>query len=46
MNATMHTFVWGTVPLRLDPLVDGLGALMGVPATIACGALVSCVAAL
>jgi MFS family permease len=45
LNATMRTFVWGTVPL--GSIIGGwLGALIGVPATIACGALVSCVAAL
>ena len=45
LNATMRTFVWGTLPL--GSIIGGwLGALIGVPATIACGALVSCVAAL
>jgi predicted MFS family arabinose efflux permease len=45
MNATMRTFVWGTMPL--GSIIGGwLGALAGVPTTIACGALVSCLAAL
>lgn len=45
MNATMRTFVWGTIPL--GSIIGGwLGARMGVPATIACGALVSGAAAL
>ena len=45
LNATMRTFVWGTLPL--GSIIGGwLGTLLGVPATIACGALVSSVAAL
>lgn len=45
MNATMRTFVWGTVPL--GSVIGGwFGSLIGVPATIACGALISCAAAL
>lgn len=45
MNATMRTFVWGTLPL--GSLFGGwLGTVAGVPATIACGALLSGLAAL
>ena len=45
MNATMRTFVWGTVPL--GSVIGGyLGTLVGVPTTIAVGALLSGVAAL
>ena len=40
MNATMRTFVWGTLPL--GALTGGwLGAFLGVPAAIAVGALFS-----
>jgi hypothetical protein len=45
MNATMRTFVWGTMPLGAV-LGGWLGTLVGVPITIACGALLSCIAAL
>jgi len=45
MNATMRTFVWGTMPL--GSMIGGwLGTLIGVQATIACGALLTIVAAL
>lgn len=45
MNATMRTFVWGTVPL--GSLLGGyLGTSIGVTMTIACGGLASCLAAL
>ncbi|MDQ6826969.1 MAG: MFS transporter [Candidatus Eremiobacteraeota bacterium] len=45
INATMRTFVWGTMPL--GSLIGGwFGILIGVPATIACGAIISCAAAL
>lgn len=44
MNATMRTFVWGTMPL--GSLVGGwLGAAAGAPATIAVGAALSLAAA-
>lgn len=45
MNATMRTFVWATMPI--GSLAGGyLGTSIGVPATIACGALLSCAATL
>lgn len=44
LNATMRTFVWGTVPL--GAVAGGyLGTLAGAPVTIAAGALVSAGAA-
>lgn len=44
MNATMRTFVWGTMPL--GSFVGGwLGGVAGPPVTIALGALLSCSAA-
>ena len=44
MNATMRTFVWGTLPL--GALIGGYtGALLGVQTTIAIGALLSLLAA-
>lgn len=43
MNATLRTFVWGTLPL--GSLVGGyLGNLIGVPATIALGFAISALA--
>jgi MFS family permease len=45
MNATMRTFVWGTTPI--GSIAGGwLATIIGVPATIACGAILSGVAAL
>lgn len=45
MNATMRTFVWGTMPL--GALVGGfLGVIIGVQATILGGAIISALAAL
>jgi hypothetical protein len=45
MNATIRTFVWGTLPF--GSMIGGwLGSVVGVPATIACGAIVSFAAAL
>lgn len=45
MNATMRTLVWGTLPL--GALVGGyLGGAVGIPATIAIGAALCCLAAL
>jgi predicted MFS family arabinose efflux permease len=45
MNATMRTFVWGTMPL--GALVGGYaGVLIGVQATIVIGAVLSALAAL
>lgn len=45
VNATMRTFVWGTLPL--GALAGGyLGSVVGVPATIAVGASICAVAAL
>lgn len=45
MNATMRTFVWGTMPV--GALVGGyLGGLIGIPATIAIGAALCGLAAL
>lgn len=45
MNATMRTFVWGTVPV--GSFAGGyLGAAIGVPATIAVGAALSIVSAI
>lgn len=45
MNATMRTFVLGTMPV--GSLLGGyFGTVVGVPATIACGALLSCAATL
>jgi MFS family permease len=45
MNATMRTFVWGTMPL--GSIIGGwFGTLMGVQWTIVCGAVLASVAAL
>jgi hypothetical protein len=45
VNATMRTFVWATLPL--GALAGGyLGAVIGVPATIAVGAAICSLAAL
>lgn len=45
MNATMRTFVWGTLPL--GSIIGGwCGTVLGVPQTIACGSLLACAAAL
>lgn len=45
MNATMRTFVWGTIPV--GAAIGGwLGQLIGPSATIACGGVLTCAAAL
>lgn len=45
MNATMRTFVWGTIPV--GAAIGGwLGQLIGPNATIACGGVLTCAAAL
>ncbi|HET6276691.1 MAG TPA: MFS transporter [Candidatus Cybelea sp.] len=43
LNATMRTFVLGAMPIG-SLLAGYLGTLVGVPETIACGALLSCAA--